>query len=117
MEYIGTNRNQPYSRGAQRGEATGEVFCPLKLAHIAEMRCGEYQELHGCQFRCPHAVTASRLAELKKQLRVDEPEETKTYVVCASCGKEKPPTPSPLGRCCSKVNLPHFHSGKQAVAR
>jgi hypothetical protein len=109
--------HQAASKGAQRGEATGEVFCPRRASHIGEMRCGEYQERDGCQFGCPNAVKPIRIAELKLELRqyplegrhvqraeyVSRPH----YDHCIECGNEKSPNPSL--RCVSCAGA-RFHA-------
>lgn len=117
-EYTGS---QDKRRGAQRGEPTGEVRCPRKNgAPIAEMRCGEYQLRDGCQLGCPNSVKPARLTELQDALRVsDEPErEESVFDTCASCGRSKSETRSPLGRCCSQLaDWPHYYSRKEEVPR
>jgi hypothetical protein len=108
---ITATTHQVAPKGAQRGEATGEVLCPRRLSHIAEMRCGEYQVRDGCQFDCPNAVKTARLAKLKLQMR-EHPGEDKyfqktayglrrLYDLCVVCGIEKSRNPSPrCAECC-----------------
>jgi hypothetical protein len=101
---ITATTHQVAPKGAQRGEATGEVLCPRRLSHIAEMRCGEYQVRDGCQFGCPNAVKAARLANLKLRLREHPSEEKylqktayasrRLYDFCVVCGIEKSRNPS-----------------------
>jgi len=111
--------HQVAPRGAQRGEATGDVLCPRRGAHIAEMRCGEYQERDGCRLRCPNAVKPERLAALKMEIR-ERPLEGRhvqraeygshpAYDHCVECGSAKSPNPSPRCRHCVGA----LHSARQ----
>jgi len=105
--------HQVAPKGAQRGEPTGEVLCPRRGAHIAEMRCGEYQERDGCRLRCPNAVNPARLAELKLELRQYPLEGRHVqraeygphphYAYCIECGDWKCLTPSPRCRSCGNA--------------
>jgi hypothetical protein len=94
-----------------RGELTGMVLCPQRMAHIAAMRCGEYQEQFGCQFGCANAVTQAQIAALKLELRqlplqgrhVQRAEygSRPLYDCCINCGNPKHPNPSPRCQQCA----------------
>ena len=50
------------------GQFSGEVFCPPRRAHIAILRCAEYQETNGCHVNCPNAATKAQIAEVRQEL-------------------------------------------------
>lgn len=57
-----------------RGEPTGQVYCPRKMATIAVMRCGEFQQRDGCALGCKNAATTEQLAEVAAVRRHAETE-------------------------------------------
>jgi hypothetical protein len=66
------------------------VFCPMKLASIALMKCGEYQAAHGCGATCAHAVSAAVLEQLRASMIDDGGPRTGTNsFVCNNCGGYK----------------------------
>jgi hypothetical protein len=69
--------------GAGR-DISGMVFCPMKVAGIAVMRCWEYQQQLGCGVKCPNAVTAKEEKEIQASMRVSEAEP----LACRLCGQE-----------------------------
>ena len=55
------------------GRESGMVYCPVKMAHIAVMKCGTNQKLEKC--RCGNGASKERIAALKALLREFEREE------------------------------------------
>ena len=76
--------------GLRRGEPSGEIFCPLKLAHIGVMRCGEYQAAHGCGESCTAKAVAQDIERARAEV-TNYASDTggKRSLTCRQCGGPK----------------------------
>jgi len=76
--------------GLRRGEDSGEIFCPRKLAHIGVMRCGEYQDADHCGDGCAAKAAPDDIARARAEIahaRVDKG--GKRSWLCNQCGGPK----------------------------
>lgn len=91
--------------GLQRGEESGEVFCPRKLSHIAKMRCHQYQQENGCGAGCAAAVSEQEIDELRvAMIFKDDGGVGAGSYICAECGGAKLALRSNLCMHCAAVS-------------
>ena len=83
---------------------SGQLWCPRKWAHIAVMKCGEYQRELGCHVGCPAAASQEIIGVVREEFErahlETKPETVPKYSKCQECGVDKAYNPSPKCKPC-----------------
>lgn len=69
---------------------TGMVWCPVRMSHLAVMKCFSNQTRHGCALGCANAVTKREVQlTVSRSSSYVENEEQIGRVFCIDCGNPK----------------------------